>query len=168
MEISLAQIEDAEVILALQKANLRSPDNDGDKGFVELDLNLKELSFFINAQSAILAKENETLLGYLLVPSFEVASKVETIQHFIDELLEKNLVESNSRIFSICVSESARGQGLASKLYSYYRENFKEPAVSEVSEANIPSWRLHIEKEKMKILDEYQNNRGERVVLMSL
>lgn len=168
MEISLAQVEDAESILALQKENLRSPDNDGDNGFVELDLTLEELKSFIASQSVILAKKDGGLQGYLLVPSFEVAAKVETIQHFIDELLKKKLVETDSRIFSICVSEQSRGQGLASRLYTYYRANFTEPAVSEVSEANIPSWRLHIQKEEMEILDEYQNGRNERVVLMRL
>lgn len=142
-------------ILNLQEKNL--PENLTreqilSQGFVTVSHRLQDLQKMNAIEHSIIAKENDTVIAYLLamtekskfdipilIPMFETFEKI--------KFLESTLATYNYIVVGqVCVDKNYRGQGVLDKCYALYIESFKDKydfAVTEIASRNLRSIQAH-------------------------
>lgn len=142
-------------ILDLQRQNLRqflTPEEMQDQGFLTASYSLDFLQEMHEASEHIVAKDGETVVGYVLglTPAFLPRDPVfESYRLAVQGMIwkERPLLDSNPLIVGqLCVDKHYRGQGLVDGLYKacqdHHRDRF-DILLSDVSSLNPRSYRAH-------------------------
>ena len=139
----------------LQNANLRKLIGEEEamkEGFVTSEYSIELLKKMHDEHPSIIAKEEDEVVGYIIVTNKAVLGEHEEIDHLFDtvDAMEFNgqLLKNATYILvgQLCVGKSHRGQGLVQAMYNYYKENFSDKyqyLVTDISQANLRSIKAH-------------------------
>lgn len=140
---------------ALQNANLRKLIGEEEamkEGFVTSEYSIELLGKMHQAHASIIAKEDEEVVGYVIVTDKSVLGEHEEIDHLfhtVDQMtFNGQQLKDVSYILvgQLCVGKSHRGQGLVQAMYNYYKEQFSQQyqyLVTDISQANPRSIKAH-------------------------
>jgi GNAT superfamily N-acetyltransferase len=144
-----------EGILQLQKANLSrliSREEAEAEGFVTAEYTLDFLQQMHAAGPSVIAVADNTVVGYALV----AAPAIKGGHALLDDLFEAvdNIVFKNKRLAEqpyvlvgqLCVAKTHRRQGLAGRLYEYYKQQYSaqyEYCITDVVTSNQQSLLAH-------------------------
>jgi len=146
---------DLKSILDLQQSNLPknlTQEEIASQGFVTVSHRLEDLRKMNSIEQSIIAKENDTVIAYLLamtekskfdipvlIPMFDLFDSI----RYNDTVLSKyNYIV----VGQVCVDKSYRGQGVLDKCYAHYIESFRKKydfAVTEIATINQRSMKAH-------------------------
>ena len=156
IHIKIAETEEElKQILKLQSSNLIenvSVDAKISDGFVTVKHDLELLTKMNNAARQVIAKENDTVVGYALVMLKEFSELIPVLAPMFEKfnsLSFKNKHLSNYNYYvmgQICISEKFRGQGIFEKLYSKHKKTYSESfeiCLTEISVTNTRSMKAH-------------------------
>jgi RimJ/RimL family protein N-acetyltransferase len=139
----------------LQNANLRKLIGEEEamkEGFVTSEYSIELLKKMHEEHPSIIAKEDDEVVGYIIVTNKAVLGEHEEIDHLFDTV---DAMEYNGQLLinatyilvgQLCVGKSHRGQGLVQAMYNYYKENFSQQyqyLVTDISQANPRSIKAH-------------------------
>jgi ribosomal protein S18 acetylase RimI-like enzyme len=156
IELGLSKTtSDLQGILHLQTANLPqniSAEQAQEQGFVTVSHDLDLLREFHDIEPHIIAKENDTVVAYVL--AMTAASKdtipilIPMFQIFEEIMVDGRPVSESTYLVvgQVCVSKDHRGMGLFDRCYEAYREAFQDRydfVITEVSDLNPRSIRAH-------------------------
>lgn len=142
-------------ILELQKANLLNVltlDEIRDQGFVTVTHTYDELNKLNNIEKHIIAKEGDTIIGYLLSMTekskFDLPVLIPMFKVF-DEIIYKNRLISDYNyivVGQVCVKKEYRGKSILDNCYLTYKNIFINKydfAITEISLENRRSFNAH-------------------------
>jgi GNAT superfamily N-acetyltransferase len=147
---------DLEKIKDLQNRNLRShPEVKGheDQGFLTAQYSLSFLNKMNKASPAIIAYSENILAGYALVAVKSIRKEhplLEDLFNRIDQTHYKQIPLSQSNyvvVGQLCVDKAFRGQGIASNLYSFFKDCLSakfEYCITDVHQTNTASMKTHL------------------------
>lgn len=147
--------EDLRQILALQRQNLykNTPaEYQQDQGFTTVEHPFEVIQQMNNALPQIIAKEEDTVVGYALVMPRTFGKLVPELVPMFDIISElswegKPIGEYRYYVMGqICVSQSHRGQGVFDGLYAEHKNQFSadfDLCVTEIAVRNTRSMRAH-------------------------
>lgn len=137
-------------ILALQRANLLENVSSKEKkkeGFVTVCHTLDVLKAMNDVCPHILAKFDDTVIGYALCMPPKFADKIEVLRPMFDQIEAiRPTVENYIVMGQICVARAFRGKGVFRKLYQTMREAVQAEfahIITEVDAENRRSLRAH-------------------------
>jgi GNAT superfamily N-acetyltransferase len=148
-------IRELEGILQLQRANLSrhiSREEAATEGFVTAEYTLDFLQQMHAAGPSIIAVENETVVGYALVAAPAIKGQhalLDDLFAAVDKLMYKykKLGEQTYVLVGqLCVAKTHRGQGLATRLYQFYQQQYSpqyEYCITDVITSNQRSLLAH-------------------------
>jgi RimJ/RimL family protein N-acetyltransferase len=156
LTITTAKTEaDLRGILALQQQNLvrnLAPDVQQQQGFLTLQYTPAQMQQMHDAGPSIIAKDNETVVGYALVAMPEIRYAVPELGSLFDQIdtltyQEKPLSQFSYYIMGqVCVADGYRGQGIFDALYEHHRETYQsryQLLITDISTRNTRSIRAH-------------------------
>ncbi|HYG37501.1 MAG TPA: GNAT family N-acetyltransferase [Cytophagales bacterium] len=178
VSIELARTdEDLEQILNLQKINhvenLTSLEKEVN-GFVTVKHDIELLTKMNNTAPQIIAKENDTVVGYALVMFEEFGEMIPVLTPMFDMINQLNYNGKPLATYSyyvmgqICISEAFRGQGIFEKLYLKHKEIYSgkfEFCLTEVSVRNTRSMKAH-EKMGFRTIHTFRDKTDEWNILL--
>ncbi len=139
----------------LQNANLRKLIGEEEamkEGFVTSEYSIELLKKMHEEHPSIIAKEEDEVVGYIIVTNKAVLGEHEEIDHLFDTVdqieYDGQLLKNSPYILvgQICVGKSHRGRGLVQTMYNFYKENFSNQyryLVTDISQANLRSMKAH-------------------------
>lgn len=143
-------------ILSLHRENLLtnlSEETKQKEGYVTAEYNLQLLQTMHQLSPAVIAKDGETVVGYVLVVTRQFYGKhalmddlfncVDNITYQGDKLRDVDYALCGQ----LCVGKSHRGLGLVQRMYEFYREELKTEykyCITDVAEGNPRSLKAHI------------------------
>ena len=151
-------------IKKLQNENLRNnldPEEREKEGFVTAEYSLEFLEQMHNHEPSVIAKDGGKVIGYALAATREVSHQHALLKYLLDVVDTKSFDgrplqgEEYILVGQLCVAKEYRGQGLARRMYDYYRQELsgKYPyCVTDIDEANPRSVKAHL-KSGFRILD---------------
>jgi predicted N-acetyltransferase YhbS len=151
-------------IKTLQNKNLRtilSSDERAREGFVTAEYALEYLQIMHNAEPSVIAKDGEKVVGYALVSTRETGRLHPLLAYLFDVIDTKTFKgrplvnEPYVVVGQLCVDKDYRGQGLAQRLYTHYREALSGKfacCLTDIDEANPRSLNAHL-KSGFEVLD---------------
>jgi hypothetical protein len=155
--IKLAETEDElEQILKLQDSNHiqnLSPKERKSNGFVTVKHDLEITTKMNNSARQVIAKDNETVVGYALVMLKEFSELIPVLTPMFamfSNLSFNQMPLSSYKYYvmgQICIAESHRGSGIFEDLYLKHKEVYSdkfEICLTEVSVNNIRSMKAHV------------------------
>lgn len=147
---------DLEGILQLQQRNLRralTPESIASEGFVTLEHDLDLLRAMNSPFPHIVAKEEDTVVGYALVMERWVAPRIPDLAPLfahIDRLEVDGVRLAETRYVvmgQVCVDRAYRGQGLFRRIYAAYGRQLRshfDYVLTEISGHNQRSRDAHL------------------------
>ncbi|MFN4144576.1 MAG: GNAT family N-acetyltransferase [Runella sp.] len=161
--------QDLHQILTLQRQNLyknTSAEYQTDQGFTTVEHTFEALRQMTDTLPQIIAKENETVVGYALAMPRSLAELVPELRPMF-ELLDR-LMWQDTPLYQyqyyvmgqICIAPSQRGKGLFDALYGAHRRQFAdmfELCVTEVAVRNTRSMRAH-ERVGFRAIHQYRDH----------
>jgi L-amino acid N-acyltransferase YncA len=142
-------------ILDLQKRNLKKYLTEAEKesqGFVTAEHTFEQLKKINDAEPCVIITDNDVVVAYAIAMVESAAKDMPVFDDLfstVASLTYKNRpMGSYKYIFvgQLCIDKNYRGQGLAEKLYAFYKEKLKEKydfAVTDISEHNPRSLKAH-------------------------
>lgn len=143
-------------IKALQNENLRSLISEteaSDQGFLTAEYSLSFLEKMNNACPSVIAKENDSLIGYCLAAVQSIRGDHELLEDLfakIDETLYKEQVLKYSNyvvVGQLCVKRNFRGRNIAQGLYSHFKTSLSpdfEYCITDIQQTNKRSIHTHL------------------------
>jgi GNAT superfamily N-acetyltransferase len=147
--------EELRGIRDLQEANLPknlSPEEAAQEGFVTASYTVEFLKVMHEAHPSVIAKAGDRVVGYALVATKEVRHQHDLLSGLFDAidrihcqgqpLAERNYVV----VGQLCVGKGYRAQGLASRMYEFYRESLQDrfdSCLTDIVQSNRRSLRAH-------------------------
>jgi ribosomal protein S18 acetylase RimI-like enzyme len=166
-------------ILSLQKANLaRNLDTQEieSQGFVTVLHRLVDLQNMNDIEQHIIAKDNDTVIAYLLAMTekskFDIPVLVPMFDVF-ENIKYKDIALSQYHyivVGQVCVDKKYRGQGVLDKCYDLYVKMFRNRydfAVTEIATSNQRSLNAH-KRIGFRTIHEYVAPDGERWAIVVL
>lgn len=147
--------KDLKGILSLQQSNLAknlSGPEIQSQGFVTVCHSYADLWKLNCIEPHIIAKENGTVIGYLLamttLSKFDIPVLVPMFTLFDAISYQDQLIASYNYVVvgQVCVDKQYRGQGILDDCYSFYRNQFKQKydfAITEIAASNLRSLKAH-------------------------
>lgn len=147
--------EELQGILALQKNNLPkfiSEEEKKTQGFVTVHHSYEILEKMNNAESAIIAKDGNEVIAYLLAMRKELKNDIPVLVpmfEILDKIIYKGMALSEYNyivVGQVCVSKNHRGTGLLDKCYDEYKKYLSSQydfAVTEIDKENLRSIKAH-------------------------
>jgi len=160
---------DLRQILALQSQNLykNTPvEYQQDQGFTTVEHSFEVNKQMNEALPQVIAKENDTLVGYALVMPRTLGQLVpELVPMFtiVSNLKWQEKLIGDERFYvmgQICVAQSHRGQGIFDGLYAAHKANLStdfDLCITEVAVRNVRSMRAH-ERVGFRTIHTYQDH----------
>lgn len=148
--IQRADIRDIAAMKALQMAGLRtniSAEEATGEGFLTAIYSIELLTKMHELAPAIIAKVQDTIVGFILVappPLREYTEVLGTMFDAIDQHLTNG--ETYIGVGQLCVGKGYRGKGIATQMYQFFQKEyspFYECLVCDVHQENVPSLRAH-------------------------
>jgi predicted N-acetyltransferase YhbS len=145
-----------EGIKKLQQENLKSSltaEETSQEGFVTAVYSLEFLQKMHFAEPSVIAKDGEQVVGYALVADPAIRHEHELLEDLFNAIdhTEWNGVmmkETNYVVVGqLCVSKKYRGQGLVSRMYSYYKDCMEDKfdyCLTDIAQDNPRSLRAHL------------------------
>lgn len=142
-------------VLALQQANLRKnvlPDVQASQGFVTVEHNPAVLTRMNQAAPSIIAKDDDTVVGYALTMLLEFGADVPELRplfNLLDTLRYKGqpIADYNWYLMGqVCIAEGYRGQQLFDQMYAHHHEVYNshyELLITDISANNPRSLHAH-------------------------
>ena len=170
---------DLKGILNLQKINLAknlSQEEIESQGFVTVLHRLEDLQKMNAIEQHVIAKDNDTVIAYLLAMTEKSKSDIPVLVPMFDifeSLLYKSkpLSQYNYMVVGqVCVDKKYRGQRILDKCYDLYIDAFKgryDFAVTEIAISNQRSLNAH-KRIGFKTISEYTAPDGERWAIVLL
>ncbi len=177
VSIKLAQSEDIEQMLALQKENLSqniSRQEAIEQGFLTVQHNFALLEKMNLLAPSVIAQAEGKVVGYclamlprfqqdipILAPMFEMFQTID----YQDKMLSKYQYLVMGQV---CVSKDYRGLGIFDKMYAHLKETYKdryEMLITEVATRNTRSMRAH-QRVGLQPVHEYTSKEGENWAVM--
>ena len=150
-----SSLHDLEGILQLQKHNLPSnlsPEEIKSQGFVTVNHTLDQLTNLNNIEKHIIAKDKDTVIGYLLAVTKASMSAIPVLipmfEAFNKTSFKGKLIADYHYIVigQACVDKAYRGQGVFDQLYQTYKEHYSHRydfAITEIDVTNLRSRNAH-------------------------
>lgn len=147
--------EDLLGILDLQWANLvtnLSPEEIAAQGFVTVIHSMHDLSELNNAERHIVAKDGDSIIGYLLAMTKASKSAIPVLVPMFDAFdvaLYKNKAIKDYHylvVGQVCVDKHFRGKGIIDKCYAAYKAHYAKKydfAITEIASINLRSRNAH-------------------------
>lgn len=176
IQFETATISDIDGVLALQELYLVANLSEEEKasGFVTTPFTIKQLNEVIKQNNLFIAKDNNKIIAYIFAGSWEFF-KQWPIFNYMSSLfpeltfLDFKITTSNSFQYGpICIHKEYRGKGLITPLFEFMRTHMlkKYPlALTFINKINIPSTKAHTEKLKWTIIEDFQFNNNEYLIL---
>ena len=161
-------------ILELQQKNLPKKLTDDEKqreGFITVEHDFETLYNMHKVHPHIIAKDNETVVGYALSMSTAFKDVIPVLIPMFVEI-EKLKIEQNFIVMGqVCVDKEYRGKGIFRGLYDKMKEAFSgkySAIITEIDAKNIRSINAH-NAIRFKTICEYSsNNQLWKVVAMDI
>ncbi len=174
--LEIAKTSDIQGILELQELYLVSNLSEEEKvaGFVTTPFNEELLEYVISQNGIFLAKLDSKIIAYAFAASWEFFSRYPIFEYMISlfpryKFRNFDLNTTNSFQYGpVCIHKDFRGQGLIKVLFEFMRINIVEKyplSVTFINKMNIPSTKAHVEKLKWTIIDEFDFNNNNYIVL---
>jgi len=148
-------LNDLQGILELQKINLAanlSHEEIESEGFVTVTHTLDQLVKLNNNEKHIIVKDNDKIIGYLLVMTQKTKSDIPILIpmfKIFDEIYfngKKIAAHNYIVIGQACIDKAYRGQGIFGKCYDSYKNYYSgkyDFAITEIAKKNIRSLNAH-------------------------
>jgi len=159
--------EELEQIIALQQKNLPlhiSTNEKNEQGFVTIQHTLALLTKMHTAHPHVIAKHNDTVVGYALCMLQEFRNEIPMLIpmfNLIDTAIKKQNEDINYMVMGqVCVDKEYRKQGVFRALYTYMKKNISKEytaIITEVDVGNVHSSNAH-KSVGFEVLKEYQSN----------
>jgi ribosomal protein S18 acetylase RimI-like enzyme len=159
--------EELEQIIALQQKNLPlhiSTDEKNEQGFVTIQHTLDLLTKMHAAHPHIIAKHNDTVVGYALCMLQEFRNEIPVLIPMFDLTdiaIKKQNKDLNYMVMGqVCIDKEYRKQGVFRALYTFMKENISKEynaIITEVDVGNVRSSNAH-KSVGFKVLKQYQSN----------
>ena len=161
---SITDYSELQGIRALQQANLKknlSEQEVESQGFVTAEYTMDFLEALHQASPSIIAKDKETIAGYLFVVVKSIRHQHDLLSDLfnsIDKIVYNGLLLKNSNyviVGQLCVARDYRGLGLVQKMYAFYKTTLAgefDYCLTDVAKDNIRSLKAH-EKSGFSIIE---------------
>ncbi|MFT5886121.1 MAG: hypothetical protein ACI9IP_002585 [Arcticibacterium sp.] len=148
--------EELKGILALQTANHRSnlsEDQKKSQGYVTLEYDFEFLKLMTLEHHHVIAKQGDKVVGYALLMDRSTNHLMKVgggIFPIFEELVYKGQKLGKVNYVSVgqvCVDKDFAGQGILTKMYTYYKDSYKQfydLAMTDIASDNHRSIRGHI------------------------
>ncbi len=176
--IRKAKQKDLTAIRRLQQDNLFSNISEKDKakeGFVSLETDIPLLSEINNQIGIIVAEYNGKIIGYELPLPLPLAKKIPFLVPLVKRYMGlkfngKPLLKYKAIIEGqICIGKPHKGKGVAEKMHKAFLELLRgkyELLVTEVSDLNLRSLRVHTQKLGLSVIEQYSADRRNWYILV--
>ncbi|CAM3881888.1 GNAT family acetyltransferase [Flavobacterium branchiophilum] len=173
---NIAQQADIEGILALQDKYLVTNMSEADKqrGFVTTPFSIAQLNTIIAQEGLFVAKDNQTIIGYIFAGSWHYFSQWPIFNH-ITALFDQIQFEGNTPTIHnsfqygpICIDIKYRGTGLIKPFFEFMRSNMvkKYPiSLTFINQINKPSFVAHTKKIQWQVITEFSFNNNQYFLL---
>ena len=151
-----SSLEEIEQIKALQTRNLKSQLTEAERqteGFLTASYTLDFLQYMFDKHPAILAKDQDKVVGYALVATPEIRGYHELLDDLLghcDRVVYNGVTLQDvpyAVVGQLCVAKAYRGQGIVQKLYAHFRECMVPThscCITDVDQNNPRSLRAHL------------------------
>ncbi|MFM2368567.1 MAG: hypothetical protein RL619_867 [Bacteroidota bacterium] len=160
----VSTLDELEQIRALQLQNGAqniTPEEKLQEGFVTVQHTVALLEQMNAACAHIIAKDNDTVIGFALVMLSSFRNEIEVLIPMFERI--DGLVPNNKTYVvmgQICVDKKYRKQGIFRGLYHFYREELQNEfdyLITEVATINLRSMQAH-EAVGFKVIDNYKDD----------
>ena len=171
--------DDVRGILALQQQNLKknlSPEQIQSQGFVTVEHQFSVLKAMNDAQSSVIVKDGDAVVGYCLAMLPQFRNDVLELKSLFDSIDEIAYGGKTVKDFKyvvmgqVCVGEGYRSMGFFDGMYQKLREELSvkfEMCVTDISTNNLRSMKAHARVGFVPVMDFEDKNLNEvwRVVV---
>ena len=173
MQFKIAELSDIDATLKLHSQYQIDNIKEEDKvdGFVTTAFTKEELIDLITQEQGLfIAKNEEVVLGYVMVASWDFWSRWEMFRFMMDDLenleyLGQQLTTENSYQYGpVCIHKTLRGSGLLEMLFETARIEMAKRfpiLVTFVNKNNPRSFQAHQRKLGLTIIQEFEYNGNE-------
>jgi ribosomal protein S18 acetylase RimI-like enzyme len=156
-------------ILALHLSNLVTNLSNEEKsveGFVTAEYNEALLGIMHALCPSVIAKDGDTVVGYILVASKDFYGCHNLLDELFDAIdkiqYDGALLKDTKYVLcgQLCVAKGYRGQGIVQKMYDFYREELQSEysyCITDVASTNPRSLKAHI-KSGFQVIDSTSYN----------
>jgi len=158
---SLDELEQIRILQLQNSAQNITSEEKLQEGFVTVQHTVALLEQMNSACAHIIAKNNDTVVGFALVMLSNFRNEIEVLIPMferIDELVPKD--KTYVVMGQICVDKNYRKQGIFRGLYHFYKEELQHQfdyLITEVAAINIRSMQAH-EAVGFKTIDTYEED----------
>ena len=151
----VSSVEELTGVLALHQENYFkniSKEESLAEGFVTAEYDGKSLQLMHTLCPSVIAKDGEEVVGYVLAVTKEFYGHNKLLDQLFDSIDKLNfegqaLVDQNYILCGqLCVKKGHRGQGIARKMYEYYRDEMHNQypyCITDVASSNPRSVKAH-------------------------
>ena len=151
-------------IKTLQQLNLKhflEEEEVGREGFVTAEYTLEYLKLMNDLCPSIIAKDGSVVVGYALVAVKEIIGNHELLDNLFEAIDQRMFNGVSLRdvpyviVGQLCVAKGYRRNGLACKMYDFYRTELRDQfqfAVTDVDRTNPRSLKAHV-KAGFQVID---------------
>jgi ribosomal protein S18 acetylase RimI-like enzyme len=151
-------------VLELHKANFvanLSEEEKSAEGFVTAAYNSETLKVMHDLHPAVIAKDGDTVVGYILVVSKAYYGKHKLLDELMDAI---DRLHYKGRLLAdvpyvlcgqLCVAKGYRGQGIVQKMYSHFQQQLSGEfayCLTDVASTNPRSLKAHL-KSGFQVID---------------
>jgi hypothetical protein len=174
--LEIAKRSDIPGVLELQELYLVSNLSEKEKeaGFVTTPFTIPLLETVILDKGLFIIKNNEKIIGYCFAASWKFFCQWPIFEYMISffpkyKFRDFEVTTSTSFQYGpVCIHKDFRGKDLLKKLFEFMRIHMMEKyplAVTFINKINVPSTKAHVEKLNWTIIDEFQFNNNNYIVL---
>jgi hypothetical protein len=174
--ITKATQSDIEGVLELQSKYLISNLSEAEKkeGFVTTPFTVQQIENIILENGLFVAKHENKVIAYVYAGSWEYFSQwaiFPFMTNRFENLTFKNTDISTTNSFQygpICIDTAFRGTGLLNNIFEFMRINLQEKypiSITFINKINERSIKAHIDKLKWTVIDEFEFNNNNFLML---
>jgi predicted GNAT family N-acyltransferase len=158
---TLDELEQIRTLQLQNGAQNITPEEKLQEGFVTVQHTVALLEQMNAACAHIIAKDNDTVIGFALVMLSSFRNEIEVLIPMFERI--DGLVPNNKTYVvmgQICVDKKYRKQGIFRGLYHFYREELQHEfdyLITEVATINLRSMQAH-EAVGFKVIDNYKDD----------
>jgi predicted GNAT family N-acyltransferase len=158
---TLDELEQIRTLQLQNGAQNITPEEKLQEGFVTVQHTVALLEQMNAACAHIIAKDNDTVIGFALVMLSSFRNEIEVLIPMFERI--DGLVPNNKTYVvmgQICVDKKYRKQGIFRGLYHFYREELQNEfdyLITEVATINLRSMQAH-EAVGFKVIDNYKDD----------
>ena len=152
----VSEFSELEGIKKLQEENLKKnlpADEAETEGFVTAEYTIEFLKTLHEAGPSIIAKDNDTVVGYALVADKSIRYQHELLSDLfncIDQITYRGLLLKKVNyvvVGQLCVAKNYRGLGLVQQMYQHFKHSLSatyDCCITDVAENNPRSLKVHL------------------------